>query len=244
MKYLTRKANDYVARNKACQEVLDFVSKQYGILLESDEIVSEFISIIEDEILKINERHPRCKDLKLTQTWHEGECRLSITPYDVFEMELIKVKKEYRMPQAHVNRQLMTDFEDIDVMIDEMIWVGGIHFEDTRKIDSLLRELESSELEKMFENTLIEDFKSMDEGVLYEDLRDASLFGFIAKVLFPSMKDFEKDNDGDVWPRSTSFGICRVGYFYAESIQDLLEKISAHKDLLTKEFIELDKAKS
>lgn len=124
------------------------------------------------------------------------------------------------------NREAVNRFEQAyDAKIEKLYWIAGsLDNHDLRSI------IEDDMSEKDFEKCFPKIFNSeyykqyRDDNEILQAFVDFNYFGLFAEVYVPKCENFSFKNGKPVsW--SSSGGISRIEYVYAENLEDLMKEI-------------------
>lgn len=141
------------------------------------------------------------------------------------------------------NREYVKFFDEevSSSFINKMFWIAAsFNSQD-------LKELLSDISDKGWEQCLPDVFKSkyfseyIDDGDFLELLADFGKFGFIAEIHHPVHYNFIFDKNGNFQSCSSNDGVYRTSYVYAETVEELVEKIKINSERIFQDFIAEDK---
>lgn len=122
--------------------------------------------------------------------------------------------------------------------VEQLMWIATCS--EGRELEDFLAEMNDDDLKEVFpemvENPNFDLYR--DDQEMIQLLIDYSKYGFIAKVLYPTHNDFVFDENGKVVACSVNFGRSRIGYVYAETPEELLNKIEKQSDEMLARFIQ------
>lgn len=126
------------------------------------------------------------------------------------------------------NRNYLEKFEQSKgARINNLIWIAGILDGGESQLEDFFYNLDKENWKEMLPD--VAQNKYFDEYLENQDyvqlLIDFKKFGFLAEVNFPECANFRFDEKGEVVSWSVHGGICSVWYFYAETLEELTEKV-------------------
>ncbi len=127
--------------------------------------------------------------------------------------------------------------------VEKLFWIAA-SFE-TGDLKDLFNEIPSADLRRMFPalgKSQHFDQYAKDRQVLW-GVMEFRNYGLIAEVHYPTCDNFSFDEKGNYTSCSVRSGVCRVGYAYGETMEDLAKDIQKVGEVLFQEFIEQDKNK-
>jgi hypothetical protein len=124
--------------------------------------------------------------------------------------------------------------------IEKLFWIAGsLENSDFKEV---IEEMDDDDFKKCFpeiENTDV--YREDDE--LTQALADNDYFGLLAVVHIPEASRFSYNEKGAPQGWSVSYGICRIHYAYAESLEALMAKIEEVAEIQFQKDVAKDKKK-
>lgn len=125
--------------------------------------------------------------------------------------------------------------------IDKLFWIAG-SAENTR-LENFLLEIPDDELVELFPKLKGIKFGSRGNENLVDMLLNMDASGLIAEILIPEASNFSYNTDGEPKSWSIQRNISRIGYVYAESLEELMTKIEGLAEKVFDEYVAEDKIK-
>lgn len=121
--------------------------------------------------------------------------------------------------------EIIEQIDQSNAQIDKLFWVGAsTEYSD---LEEFLQDLDKSAWKEMLpELTETEYYEEyFDDGELIQLLIDNGKLGFIAELTIPTCYDFVFDQNGEMKSCSMHPGRRHIRYAYADTHEELLEKL-------------------
>jgi len=140
-----------------------------------------------------------------------------------------------------IHNKFLERFEQMNgAYIEELYWIAGSM--DKTSLKELLDNFSYDDFKKIFPGLTLTKSEYNDYWSSDEILRlfiDYDKLGLLAKIHIPVCDKFRYDNNNPIsW--SVNNGHCRIEYVYAETLEELINKIKKVSENLFKEFIKND----
>jgi len=167
--------------------------------------------------------------------------------FSIDRAEFSKTKRNMGIEQSENSVSSMVDrFEQCHcAQIRNLYWIMCQHENDDLK--EMLCEMDEKEFEQCFPGVLSNLYSANiqdDKDEIIFTLYNSGYSGLLAEVEYPQMEDFTFGEDGDYISCSINGCYIRYGYVYAETKEELLQKIELQAEEMVKYWIEEFKSKT
>lgn len=147
------------------------------------------------------------------------------------------------MEVNNTNYQEIFEHETNHSYINKLFWIAAQMENDD--LNDLIGDLNEDQWFDLLPDLRNSKFflEYFNEGNMKEMLFENGKFGFIAKVNHPNCTDFKFNKNGEFSSCSIEGWRCRISYVYAETIDELTNKIKEVSEKLFQEMIDRDKEK-
>jgi hypothetical protein len=143
-----------------------------------------------------------------------------------------------------IHNKNLERFEQMNgTYIEKLYWIAG--------------SIDNSSLKELLDDFSFDDFKKIFSGLTKSEYNDywknnelSQLFidydklGLFAKIHIPICDKFKYNNDNNPVSWSVNNGHCRIEYVYAETLEELINKIEKISEKLFQKFIKNDLKKN
>lgn len=136
------------------------------------------------------------------------------------------------------NKEVIEKIEQAHGYVSKLFWIAAA-VEDT-DLQEFINEMDADSFAKTFPQVSSSAYLSeyLEDGNLFELVTDHELYGFVAEVQIPQCNNFRfNEETGSPVAWSSSAGIRRIEYVYAETSEELVDKVISVSEEVFQEYV-------